>query len=282
MFQVKTLIAIMLIAVVPQPLTACDLQSETLKAWREYVRNADVRMQTRLDRHMPFLWIDESADRRRRTGQGEVVVEPVISHGITRVPGGLIHDWIGGIFIPRSTIPSVSAVTHDYSRYKDFYKPAVADSRLISCTATEQRFSMVWQAKVLLITAAMTGEYQVRDVRVDSHRGYSISDTVKVREIENYGKPAERLLPPGTGNGFIWRLHGISRYEERDGGVYLEREAIALTRDIPVSVRWFANSIISHLSINSVTTMLRQTRDAVASTWATTEAATSCANRPGN
>ncbi len=139
---------------------------------------------------------------------------------------------------------------------------------------------MIWQAKVLLLYAAMKGEYQVHDVRVDSHRGFSISDTLEIREIENYGKPDEKLLPAGTGNGFIWGLHGISRYEERDGGVYLEREAIALTRDIPFSLRWFSSSIVSRLSMNSLATTLRQTRDAVASTPALTDVATSCANRP--
>src|SRR5262249_15961284 len=151
MNKAKALVAIMLIAVIPERSTACDLQSETLKAWHEYVRNVDERMQTRLDRHSPFLWIDESTDRRQHVGQGEVVVTPVVSHGTTHVSDGLIHDWIGGIFIPHSTIQSVSAVTHDYSRYKDFYKPAVTDSRLISCSPNEQKFSMVWQAKVLLV-----------------------------------------------------------------------------------------------------------------------------------
>jgi hypothetical protein len=277
-----TLLAIMLIALVPPASTACDLQTETLKAWAEYIRNADLRMQARLDGHSPFLWIDESPDRRQRTGQGEIVVAPAIAQGMNHVPSGLIHHWIGGIFIPHSTIQSVSAVTHDYSRYKDFYKPVVVDSRLISCDASEQKFSMVWQTKVLVTTAAMTGEYQVRDFRVDEHHGYSISDTIKVREIENYGKPGEQILPAGTGNGFIWRLHGISRYEERNGGVYLEREAIALTRDIPFSLRWFVSSIINRLSTSSLTTSMQQTRDAVASSLASAQAFTACGNRFGN
>jgi hypothetical protein len=73
------------------------------------------------------------------------------------------------------------------------------------------------------------------------------------------------LLPPGTGNGFIWRIRSVARYEERDGGVYLELEAMALTRDIPASLAWMANPIVNHLSINSLTTTLRQTRDAVIS-----------------
>jgi len=43
----------------------------------------------------------------------------------------------------------------------------------------------------------------------------------------------ERELPPGTGDGYLWRLYSYWRYEERDGGTWVECEAISLTRDIP-------------------------------------------------
>ena len=93
-----------------------------------------------------------------------------------------------------------------------------------------------------------------------------MADTTRVEQIENYGHPEVHSLPPGTGNCFIWRLHSIARYEERDGGVYLELEAIALSRDIPPALRGLVKPVVNHLSINSVTATLRQTREAVGST----------------
>jgi len=138
---------------------------------------------------------------------------------------------------------------------------------------------MLLQHKVLFITAAIEGEFLAHDVKVDSRRGYSVADTVQVQEIENYGHAAERLLPSGTGNGYIWRLHSNARYEERDGGVYLELEAMALTRDIPASVRWLVNPVVNHLSTNSLATTLQQTRDAVNSMPVKIEADLSCSNR---
>ena len=81
--------------------------------------------------------------------------------------------------------------------------------------------------------------------------------------MESFGRPGEHLLPPDTGAGFIWRIYSIARYEERDGGVYLEIEALALTRDVPSSLRWLVNPVVKHLSVNSLTTTLEQTRDAV-------------------
>ena len=98
-----------------------------------------------------------------------------------------------------------------------------------------------------------------------------------MREIEKYGQKGEYLQPAGQGRGFIWELHSIARYEERDGGVYLELEAIALTRSIPPSLRWVVNPVVNHLSINSLTTSLRQTRDAVIALPQQPERLTSCA-----
>jgi hypothetical protein len=244
---------------------ADQLPIETLNAWNEYIRGADSRLHERLDKRKPFLWIDESAERRQQIVRGEILAEPVVAHGMQEVPHGLIHDWMGGMFIPGATLESMSAVALDYGRYKDFYKPVVVEARLVACTATGQKFSVLWHRKVLFVNAAMQAEYSAHAVRIDPRRGYNVVDTVQVQEIENYGRPNQRLLPPDTGNGFIWRMHNVARYEERDGGVYVELEAIALTRDIPSSLRWLVSPVVHHFSMNSLTTTLRQTRDAVKS-----------------
>ena len=97
------------------------------------------------------------------------------------------------------------------------------------------------------------------------HIAASVVEAVEVREIEGYGHNGERLLPPDSGNGFIWRIRSVARFEERDGGVYLELEAMALTRDVPASLAWIVNPVINDLSIRSLTTTLRQTRAAVIS-----------------
>ena len=60
--------------------------------------------------------------------------------------------------------------------------------------------------------------------------------------------------------------------------MYLELEAIALTRDIPASVAWMVNPVVNHLSFNSLTTTLRQTRDAVISLRGNPDLLASCPN----
>ena len=261
----------------PGLLNAIGLEPDTLKAWDEYIRNADSRMQSRLDGHGPFLWTDEAPDRCARLKHGEILVSPVTGRGIQSVAGGLIHDWLGAAFIPNATLEGLLAVVHDYGRYKEFYKPVVADSKVLACTEADQKFSMVFQHRVLLINAAIEGQYQARDFAVDARRGYNIANTTQVREIESYGRSGEYLLPPGQGSGYIWGLHSIARYEERDGGVYLELEAIALTRTIPSSLRWLVGPVVNHLSINSLMTSLRETREAVISLPQYPERIASCA-----
>ena len=257
--------AVVLTACCMPMLQAAELQSDTLNAWTLYVKNADRRMQERVARGLPFLWSDEAPDRAAHVWRGDVVVAPAVGDGAQGVPSGLVHDWIGAVFVPGGTIDGLWAVMHDYDNYQHMYRPVVASSRTLACTDTSQEFQMVWRRKVLFVSTVMEGHYRATDFVLDAHRGYNVAETLEVQEIERYGRTGEQLLPPGTGSGFIWRVRSVARYEERDGGVYLELEGMALTRDIPASLAWMVNPVINHLAINSLTATLRQTRDAVLS-----------------
>jgi hypothetical protein len=255
--------AIILAAGVPGLSRAIELQPSTLQAWDNYVSTADSRMRERAHGSRPFLWADESADRRASLRRGEILVVPVSGRGIHSAPNGLIHDWMGAVFIPNASVEAFLAVAHDYDRYKEIYKPVVADSKVLSNAGLDHSYSMIWQRRVLFVNAALEGQYQAHDFAIDERRGYSITATTRMQEFEGYGHSNARLLPPDQGDGFIWRMHSIVRYEERDAGLYLEIEAMALTRDIPASLRWVVKPVVNHLSMDSLMTSLRETRDAV-------------------
>ncbi len=259
---------------------AAELKPETLRAWDDYVRAAELRAEARAVPGGHFLWSDEDPDRAARLLRGEVLTAPMVGSGALAVPNGLIHHWVGAEFLPNATIESVLGVVHDYDHYRDYYKPVVVDSKLLGCADGGHEFSMRWVNKVLFVTAAIDGEYESRDIRVDEKRLYTFSRTTGVREIADYGKPTERRLQPGQGNGYIWRLSSIARYEERNGGVYVELEAMALTRDIPASLRWLATPVVTRLSRNSLVTSLEQTRDATHLLAARAAGASCPMNRP--
>ena len=247
------------LALVTLPARSAELQRVTLDAWQDYLRAARVRVQTRLDADKSFLWIDENTERRRRVLRGEVVAEPAIEHGTKTVPNGLIHDWIGAAFLPNATVDSLLSVVRDYDRYREIYNPAVTESHSLGNTPAGEDFSMTWQRRVLCISAATQGWYRARNFTLDPRRGYSTAEATRIQQIEDYRHHNERLLPPDTGSGFIWRVYSIVRYEQRDGGVYLEIEAIVLTRDIPPSVAWLVTPIVTRLSIDSLATTIQQT-----------------------
>jgi hypothetical protein len=71
---------------VPSISSATDLNEQTVKAWDEYIRGVNARMQLRLTDPGNFLWMDEAAGRRNRVRQGEIVVEPATKDIPEKVP----------------------------------------------------------------------------------------------------------------------------------------------------------------------------------------------------
>jgi hypothetical protein len=92
---------------------------------------------------------------------------------------------------------------------------------------------------------------------------YAISNTTHIQEVDKFGTPEQKTLPEDEGTGLIWRLSSITRLEERDGGVYAELEAIALSRDIPVAFRVIVTPIVRRVSRDSLATSLHQTKVAI-------------------
>ena len=215
-------------------------------------------MEDRLDGRSPFLWVDEGPDRSRRARQGEILASPGGTNSPEQVPYGLIHDWVGAVFIPNATIGDVVPIP-------EMYRPVVIDAKLLDCAGKHRKFSMVLMRKVLFVTAAVDGDFEMQDIELDKRRWYGVSYSTRVQEIQNFGQADERSLPPDQGSGYLWRMYGFTRFEERDGGVYAGVEAIGLTRDIPLGVRWLAKPVVEPLPRNSVVTSLQDTRDATRS-----------------
>jgi hypothetical protein len=243
----------------PAAVDAASLDPTTLKAWEEYVASASLRMEQRLSAGKAFLWVDEIPDRLARVRAGEIVVSPVGAQNPKRLPSGLIHDWVGAVFIANVTLKDVLQVVSDYARYKDLYPPAVVDSAVIATSEAKDRFSMLLISKSLVLKTALDIDSESCYVHVDDRRGYSVSRTTRIQEVEEYGASTQHILHEGEGHGLIWRLFSITRYVERDGGVYLELEAIGLSRDIPASLRWLVEPIVRRVSRGSLSTTLRQT-----------------------
>lgn len=261
--RVPILAATLLLVSLPLTLEAEHLRPETLKAWDEYIQQANTRMKARLQPGSGFLWIDESPGRLQVIRSGEILVAPIGEHTPKAVPNGLIHDWIAGVFLPDTTLADVLAVVRDYDRYPEFYKPYVMEVKPGSQEGDEDRFSMTLLNKSIFQRTALDNDYETAYFRLSPSRIYSVSRSTRVQEIDDLGRPSQHTMPVDTGNGYVWRLYSTSRMEERDGGVYVEMEAIALSRDIPGAFRWFVDPIVRRVSKDAMITTLKQTSDAV-------------------
>jgi hypothetical protein len=67
----------------------------------------------------------------------------------------------------------------------------------------------------------------------------------------------------GKDNGFLWRLYSCWRFQERDGGVDVECEAMPLTRGIAIGLGRLIEPIVTTLPRESVVNILRETRAAL-------------------
>jgi hypothetical protein len=255
----------LLLVCTPTRIRAADLRAETIQAWNDYVKAASIRNQERLQPGSPFLSSDQIPGQAARLRHGEIVISPAGPNVPLKVPSGLIHDWTGAAFVPNTTLAEVLLVIRDYGHYKDFYRPNVIDSKLISQAKLMDRFSILLMNQSVVGKTALDTSYESAHTRLDDRRWHMITETTHVQEIANYGTPSQHVLPKDKGTGLIWRLYSISRLEERDGGVYIEVEAIALSRDIPLSLRWVVSPIVRRISRSSLATSLQQTEEAVRS-----------------
>src|SRR4051794_34166836 len=105
--QLRSIIAAILLAASPSAAAAADLQPRTAAASDRYVQAIESEMPQR----SAFLWIDRAGDPARQktrdaVARGELQIDAVDRHdtGVSRdVPDGLIHHWIGTVFVPGAT-----------------------------------------------------------------------------------------------------------------------------------------------------------------------------------
>lgn len=263
-FAVPKLGLVLLLAALlfPVEVDAANLKGETVAAWNDRVQSVTASLRDRVRPGGNFLWIYESPDRVANVHNGEIIVAAP-GRSPLKVPGGLIHHWVAAAFVPGVKLDDMLAVTQDYDHYQEFYQPSVIASKTIVREDSDDYFSMRLMNQAFFLKTTLDADYQATNVRLDGRRFYSISHSTRVQEIEDYNQPGERRFPEGEGSGYIWKLLSVIRMEERGDGVYLEVEAVALSRDIPGPLRFVVDPIIRRVARNSMLISIEQTKEAV-------------------
>jgi len=250
--------------------SAADLKPKTTTAFDKYVAATEARFAKELQPGGTFLYIDAfSPDDQRKAydqlKQGEILVQKLETKasGVTAdVPDGMVHHWVGLIFIPGVTLAQTLPVVKDYDRRADLYKPDVAASRTTSHHGDDfTMFLRLHQKR--FTTVDFNTDYAVHWGQVSPTMVYSNSISTRIAEVKDPAKPDGDELPVGTGHGYLWRLNTYWRFEEKDGGVYLQCEALSLTRDMPTGLGWLLRPLVTSIPKQSLDRALGQTRKVV-------------------
>ena len=245
-----------------QTASVVELKQESLAAFHSYIDQTESEMDGTLDPGKPFLWTDADPSRSRRVQKGDVLAEPWSEDSPVHVPSGLIHDWIGAAFIPGTTVAQTLERVQDYDHHKNIYRPEVMDSRLISHHGND--FSIFLRLlKKKIITVVLDTYHDVHYQRVSDNHWFCRSYTTRIAEVDDAGGVKEKIYPPDTGYGFMWRLYSYWRFAGEKDGVVIECRAISLTRDIPFGLGLILEPIIKSLPRESLLNTLMATRKAL-------------------
>ena len=276
-------------------LFAAQPSPATTRAYHDYLRQAELRM---ADDYRPGgAFISEKlltkANAAAQLGAGRALIRCVAGCESSGLPisGGLVHDWIGVVFIPGVSLPEVLHFVQDYDGAAAHYAPSVTESRLLSRSGDSFRvFLRLKQAE--MVTVLFDTEYDVRYVTLDAAHVYSSSHSTRIAQLAH---GSDRELPPAKNDGFLWRLDTYWRFEQVCGeeamrgpgkrncdgrrratgetwsdahqefreGVFVECRAISLSRDIPRGLGWIVAPFLQNIPRKSLQFTLSATRTSV-------------------
>jgi hypothetical protein len=246
------------------PASPAELQPRTVAAFDRYVQVTEQRMKN----DSQFLWVESLPTLQQRAvlealRRGELVIERLTTRQSGKdidIPDGMVHHWIGVVFIPGATVDKALSLLQDYDRHAQIYAPNVAASKLLSRNGNNFRVYLRFLMKKV-ITVVVNTEHEARFTRDAPNRASSRIYSTRIAEVESPGTPSEREKPVGNDGGYLWRLYSYWRVLERDGGTYVQCESISLTRDIPLGFGWLVRPFVTSIPRESLEFTLTTTRN---------------------
>jgi hypothetical protein len=255
----------LVIAAVPAA-RASDLTPQTASAFDHYVRATESKMNA-IPASQPFLAVDRLPDGPRSEASAELrdgkiwieKLETLDSGAKITAPGGLIHHWTATVFIPGVTLAQTLALEEDYNAHAKYFQPDVMASRIVHRSGDDFEVYLRFH-KQKVVSAVLDTTHRVHYQMVSATRAASESRTTRIQEVQDAGTAKEHLEPEGHDDGFLWRMNTYWKFEEKDGGTYVESETISLTRDIPAGLGWIVGPFIDSIPKESLTFTLGTTR----------------------
>ena len=246
---------------------ATQLQQVTLQAFGHYVALTEDRMAGELRDPAGFLWIDRLPQQRRQSllaqlRQGQVITQDLetLENGQSiPIPHGMVHHWLATVFVPGVHLAETLAQQQDYDHGAQVYGPDIQRCKVLEAHGDDFRVYYRLHRKVI-VTVTYNADFDIQYIPIDNTREYSRSYSTRIAEIVDAGMPDENEKPVGTDLGYLWRLNTYTLYQERDGGVYIQTEFLALSRSVPAIFAWLVNPYVKSIPQEYLVHLLGATR----------------------
>ena len=199
---------------------------------------------------------------KARLLRGELIVEKLTPSTGVGLPEAMLHDWRGIAFASGAKAADFERLMRDFDAYPQRFSPQVVQAKVLSHQGDHFETKMRVRQHHL-ITVVLDTTYDIDFGRLDPQRGYSVSRSTKISEIEAAGTANEHALEPGEEHGFLWRLNTYWSYEEGDGGLYMQIESVSLTRSIPTGLGWAIGPFVESVPRESLEFTLRSVCNAL-------------------
>ena len=243
------------------PVFPAELQERTIQAYEVYAAAAERAF---LQRSLRDLELARAGTPTLTLVHARPQPDPAADGRMAKVPGGIIHHWRGGIFIAGVDLDDVLAVSQAYDDYTRVH-PRLVSSRLLSREGSRFRILTRVREDAGVVSAVLDVWSIVEYARGDGY-AHALGRAHEIRQVRNAGQPDEVHLPAGRDSGYLWRVRTFTRFVERDGGVHVELETLALSRSFPPVLKWAIEPIARRLGRSSIERSLRELRSAVLQT----------------
>jgi hypothetical protein len=231
-----------------------------VSAFDDYVHSVESRLAQQ--HRNAFLAPPLTPQDEQRLRKGELIIEPITPLTGLPLPGALLHDWRGTAFAAGAKAADFERLMRNINAYPQYFSPQVLQAKVITQQGDHLQAIMRIRQKHIL-TVVLDTSYDITFGRLDTQRGYSISRSTKISEIDSPGSADEHALSSSEEHGFLWRLNSYWTYEERDGGLYLQIESVSLTRSVPNGLNWIIQPFIEKIPRESLEFTLRSTCNAL-------------------
>jgi len=224
------------------------------QAFDHYIQLTEQRVSRELAPGGAFLNVDalNKGDRDAAYAKlrgGEVRIEALVTLDRGEkiaCPGCMIQHWVGIVFIPSATLQQTLTLLQDYDHHAEIFAPDVMRAKILSHDGDDFAVFMRFH-RAMVITVVLDTEHRIHYQRIDATHAASRAVSTRVQEVEHAGAANERVLAEGKDNGYLWRINNYWRFLQRDGGTYVQCEAVSVSRDIPTGFAWlvapFAESV---------------------------------------